>query len=516
MDPAGYLYRLYQGYLLDAAFYAHRPDLSPEAVAAGRTVRMLEQLPTWMQVRRELSAEELPYAYHNYKGKCLADGPAYSEDGQEHPQGLTCGKDHAHEREVVAAALDPLATRLSQCGRALRIAVRKALPQGWTLWNQADLAQVLEAKAKRLRYRPGHVSTCPCGAARPHPLAVAKVDAAQFFKCSSTERAVRKAERLFRHLARSQGTRGVAVRHGRRPFGCLCKRPRDAPRGCRYIPVEDVLSAMRFCAGDRWFVVGDQVVERERGWPMGGPVSSPCTSLDLETAICRYYRDPETAKRVGWTLDGYFPEQLVQGLLHVDDAIAFSKVFCCECLFQGIERLWPEDVGVSLEGSGGTVPFLHVEVQATDEATADPVRVVPLSHNRDFAQGAALLPAFAKLPPYVGQDVTKRQQLAQYMWSRVCSHDQVLQGDPQAAAGPVAELVTEAVRLQWPTPTVAAVLRALPRTHTSDVAVLVRRLGSRLKHTDLRGLRGRQVYEYCLTVVGECLGLMWARAGVVV
>ena len=514
MDPAGYLYRLYRGYLQDAAFYAHRTDLSPEVVAADRTVRMLEQLPRWIQVRRELTAEELPYAYHNYKGECLADGPTTGADGQEHPQGLTCGKDHAHEREVVAAALDPLPPASACAVERCALPCARRSPQAGRSGTRPSLPR---------RWRP-RSSTCGTGTATP-ALALAVPSGPSRSQSSRSTRP--SSSRTPLQTARSgkpnscsgtwrarRGPRAWRCATGDGPSAACADGPETRRWGCRYIPTADVLQAMRFCAGDKWFVVGDQVVERTKGWPMGGPVSSPCTSLDLETAIARFYRDPKTAERIGWHVDGFTPAQLVQGLLHVDDAIALSKVLCVDCLFRGVEQLWPEDVGVSLEGSGGNVPFLHVEVQATGECTAAPVRIIPIAHNREFARGTALLPAFSKLPPYIGKEVTPKRRLAEYVWTRIASHDQVLRHSAEAAVEPLAELVTEAVRLQWPGPTVASVLRALPRTHTSDLAVLVRRMGARLKRSNFRGQSGQQVFQSCSAAAGECLAHMWAGAGV--
>ena len=279
--------------------------------------------------------------------------------------------------------------------------------------------------------------------------------------------------------------------------------------------MEDVLAALRFCAGDKWFVIGDQVVERSRGWPMGGPVSAPCTSLDLETAIERFYANPAVAQDVGWHLDGYKAQQLVQGMLHVDDSVVFSKVYCEDCFFNGVQKLWPRDVGVSLEASGEHVPFLHVELHVHHEKGPAPVHVTPLAHNTCFARGQAAHPHYAKLAPYVGSKATTRAQLAGYVWSRLATADQALRGSTANSTEVLAELCSEAVLLQWPLPLLAAVLRSYPRTNSTDFAVLVRRTGTRLKRASPPCTTGPRVFEWLAAVVGECVASLWADAGVV-
>ena len=247
----------------------------------------------------------------------------------------------------------------------------------------------------------------------------------------------------------------------------------------------------------------------------GGPVSAPCASLDLETAVERFYTSPAVAQEVGWYLDGFAPSELVQGMLHVDDAIAFSKVFCEDCLYEGVRKLWPEDVGVSLEASGEAVPFLHVLVHVHKDASAAPVHVTPLGHNSDFARGLAFDPFFAKLAPHAGKDVTPQAQLAQYASSRLSTADQVFRGKAVGATEFLAELCAETVLLQWPLPVLAGVLRAYPRSNASDFAVLVRRTGARLKREGLQSAWGPRVYELFGVIVGECLASLWMDAGVV-
>ena len=243
-------------------------------------------------------------------------------------------------------------------------------------------------------------------------------------------------------------------------------------------------------------------------------MSSPCTSLDLETAIVSYYNNPAVAKATGWVLEDMDPQDLIQGILHVDDSICMSKVFCTDCLFRGVQALWPKDVGVSLEAEGARIPFLHVELQVGTEREPSPVRAVPLSHNRGFARGEAAHPAFAKLSPYVGAPVSVQRHLAAYTWCRLAGFSQTLQGRTEYCVEPLGELLAEIAILGWPMVSIAAVLRRFPRTNGTDFAVLVRNLGIQLRTARPPQPGGPQAYSFFAQAIGQCLSHMWAQAGV--
>ena len=83
---------------------------------------------------------------------------------------------------------------------------------------------------------------------------------------------------------------------------------------------------------------------------MGAVMSEGATGADLGTDTARLYQsDQKVLKHVGWQLKPYTAAQLVQGLQHVDDAIAFSFVWGTCCLEAGCVALWPADVWVSKE-----------------------------------------------------------------------------------------------------------------------------------------------------------------------
>ena len=53
--------------------------------------------------------------------------------------------------------------------------------------------------------------------------------------------------------------------------------------------------------------------------------------------------------------------------------------FCEKCLLSCVERLWPTDVGVSLEAEGNVIHFLHVRITVDDHGS---FQVAPFSNQR--------------------------------------------------------------------------------------------------------------------------------------
>ena len=65
---------------------------------------------------------------------------------------------------------------------------------------------------------------------------------------------------------------------------------------------------------------------------MGGSFSEPATCVDLGVSIAEFYSDIEAPKRCA-------------GVLHVDDGLLLSTVWCEKCVFEGVAKIWPADVG---------------------------------------------------------------------------------------------------------------------------------------------------------------------------
>ncbi len=85
---------------------------------------------------------------------------------------------------------------------------------------------------------------------------------------------------------------------------------------------------------------------------MGGALSEPGTMIDLGHDVWELHTKPERIVDIGWDFGNLSPAQMVAEISHVDDSLLLSKLLCCSCLLSGLERLWPQDVGVSMEETG--------------------------------------------------------------------------------------------------------------------------------------------------------------------
>lgn len=159
MDVAGYWRRLYTGFLRDADFYRWERHMDAQQAADERQRLAVHWLPQWVQPRRGIAPEQVAKAYHNYKGKCLHRAVGEG-DGEA---GLVCGRSHAHEREVVSACKCPMAKQMSMCAKALRVCLRECGWKTWTLWNQGELARVVQCRVAALAMPAECEKVCPCG-----------------------------------------------------------------------------------------------------------------------------------------------------------------------------------------------------------------------------------------------------------------------------------------------------------------------------------------------------------------
>ena len=147
-----------------------------------------------------------------------------------------------------------------------------------------------------------------------------------------------------------------------------------------------VRKAMEYTARHNYFLVGNMVVRRRRGWAMGSSMSEPAALTDLGGAVYETYSSLQKWKRTGLQVENLTPLQTLQAVLHVDDALAFSRVWCAMCIEKGIGKIFPPDVGTTLEGTGPQVHFLHADV-AIDGIS---VEVTPHTDNQELAEGKAV------------------------------------------------------------------------------------------------------------------------------
>eukprot|EP00969_Alexandrium_andersonii_P334489 14781897-Alexandrium_andersonii.AAC.1 len=77
--------------------------------------------------------------------------------------------------------------------------------------------------------------------------------------------------------------------------------------------------------------VGDALVHRSTGWPMGGSHSEPATLVDSGAFVHKLHTSPKTRAETGVDVDSLPVDQLLAGLQHVDDLLVCSRVWCEDC-----------------------------------------------------------------------------------------------------------------------------------------------------------------------------------------
>jgi hypothetical protein len=93
--------------------------------------------------------------------------------------------------------------------------------------------------------------------------------------------------------------------------------------------------------GDTFIRIGDIIARRVEGLSMGGSLSPVITCCDIDASVDTLLKDPRRQQRSGWTIRHKKIEQVVAGILHVDDCLLLSFGKCPQCLIQGFRTVVP-------------------------------------------------------------------------------------------------------------------------------------------------------------------------------
>ena len=208
--------------------------------------------------------------------------------------------------------------------------------------------------------------------------------------------------------------------------------------------------------------------------------------MDLSQDACRVHRDSTLRSYVGWKVTDdrgkLMPlKECVAGAQHVDDALLLFRVLCSTCLLRGVQRLWPQDVGVSCEGSLPSVDFLTVTVTVDK---AGNLSVKPFNANSDFVYGKSKSLKVSRIIPF-SPSYEARSSLRLYVISKVCSFNKIVSGSAVGGAIPLAELICEVLLLGWPNALVGRALAAIPCRHHEGFIYCTRRVGRILRKSSI-------------------------------
>eukprot|EP00959_Pyramimonas_sp_CCMP1952_P393473 8244518-Pyramimonas_sp.AAC.1 len=161
-----------------------------------------------------------------------------------------------------------------------------------------------------------------------------KLDAAQFFKAASIQRGISRVKDLIEHVQKKSHHDAVLVYRTPRVQGKLISASQSKLAATRLgsrdydiILFSEILDCLDLCLHEDRFLLGGLVIQRLGGWPMGGSLSEPCTMVDLNADVHKCDSSPQFLRDIGLlTDDVWYPfDQILTGVLHVDDLVAFSK-----------------------------------------------------------------------------------------------------------------------------------------------------------------------------------------------
>ena len=213
---------------------------------------------------------------------------------------------------------------------------------------------------------------------------------------------------------------------------------------------------------------------------MGGSFSEPAALLDLGTDVSAFYRQPKIQKQVGWHVPGFSPQQLIAGMQHVDDAFLASGVFCEHCLYEGTKRLWPKNVGTTLEESGSKIKFMATTIVFFPDNTFE---TYPTPVNLPFARGLADFPEISRLSKFLGFEIHTYNYFRQFLLGRIVNINLLSMGYLARSIFATAALFGEVYRLDWPRDWVVGVSISLPRHHFSQYTRAVVELARSVRAT---------------------------------
>ena len=467
MDKLGYWVRLEQGYLCDREYYIEQPQTTVAQVADMKQQWVAKYIPRHFWPRVTFDEGSVQYAYHNYKGKCIDP---------------LCHKNHAHTREIISDKYSPLHAVMNRTARCVRQLKKMKSQNSWTLWNQLQFDDILNQKVQQLCTLSDFRLTCVCGAKKDSELQVAKLDAAQFFKNASVQRAIEKIKDLIGQVKMETGLSAIAVKKKPGKGAKLVKKSFISDSQCDVMKFKDIKRILRFVKRDKFFTIGRHVVRRRRGWPMGGSMSEPGTCVDLNSTLESAELRPadfipaEVAQHVTKF------SQCIAGILHVDDSLAVSKIFCASCMHKILGSVWPADVGTTLEEQGCTVRMLSAVVHVHQEE----IIVMPYNPNGLFALGFAASQQKARLGPFRNVPGQTKMMLRTFLVGQLLVYDKIIAGRVQGIWFHFFLLISEVTRLDWPDEWICGSLVSIGQQHRFEFACKVRKLGKLLKKAILK------------------------------
>ena len=316
-------------------------------------------------------------------------------------------------------------------------------------------------------------------------------------------RGVRHLLRWLGDMREQGGIDRVLLEHPTKSLGRLLRKGQPRPRGGVVVPIAEIEAAVRYSEADDYFVVGDFAVRQKRGWPQGHAISEPATLAESGWYIRRLYQNVRRLRRLGFCWGSLSADQMFAGLLHVDDLLLASGLFCGQCMQVLLNRCFPQDFQWGAEEEGDSVRFLHTVVVAGERS----MQAFPYMPNVPFGLGVQPWPTVSRCPPFLGPRRTPRASLRQWLHPQLRAFNAPLAYmRPKKYRCYVAALFMEVLFSGWDVRSITATVCEVAPRHDSRFWAVVRQLAPRLRHADA----WRLLHDWARRLLTAGLEELWA------
>ena len=346
-----YWQALYCNFILDRQHYEVMWSWTPQDLVHEQFLKHLDLVPCMFQ--RSASSwqvSRIARAYLTVKRKCF-----------QPLAGLSCSKSHAHFREIISNARDPLKRPLRTLSRLWQIALKQSGRPSWELWKLSDAVPELNSIHSELVQHASPDMTCKRCHAEKADIECIVADISQLFKDVEPFSVVVAAARLAEFCRLKLFVAGVSIFPGPRVKGYLGGNPWR--KHGLYVSFRHMVQFIAYYVCHAYFLLGNLVVKQRCGVPMGGAASKCASSLLLADHEAKWLTDGSLRLAHGFGYDSAAFHKRTIGRRYVDDVIVLSCSFCGNCLQHMLACIYPAPLVVNVEGRSPRVEWLDLIVR---------------------------------------------------------------------------------------------------------------------------------------------------------
>ena len=154
----------------------------------------------------------------------------------------------------------------------------------------------------------------------------------------------------------------------------------------------------------------------------------------------------------------------------VDSILLWSNSLCEETLLSGAKMVYPKDVGMDVEESGGKQTILHTDLVTS----GDTLTLTPHCHNHEFAQGLSKKQKLIRILPPFRVPFDNRKALIQFVVQMLARSQQTCPNDSSLCEDAMNDLVGELTQLGYSYEQISRAVRAQKRNKITTCAHISR------------------------------------------